>query len=53
MAAVAPLVPGLSESAAASSPLRCVVSSDEDIGKSELSAAVTAADDDEEASCKE
>ena len=46
---VAPLVPGLSESAVTSSPLRFVVSPEEAMGNSELSAAVA---DDEEASCK-
>lgn len=48
--AVVPLVPGLSESAVVSSPLRCVAPSDvAAMGKSVSSAA--AADDD--ASCKE
>ena len=46
---VAPLVPGLSESAETSSPLCFVVSPEEAMGNSELSAAVA---DDEEASCK-
>ena len=48
MAAAAPLVLGFSESAVVSSPLRCVVSSDDDMGNNELSAAA----DDDEASCK-